>query len=204
MSTGRIERVESRHQHEPFTFTRSLGFMKPKPGFLKRLVSPYLTLALPGTWMVMLLYAGLVGLIVTVSTLAPQILASPPYLWGANAGLINVGGLIGTVIGAAYTYLTADWLVKRSAKREVHGFSEPEKRLPLMFPALIISTAGPLAFGFCAQNASRLGWIGLEFGMGMISFGLMQVPSIGFNYIIESYGGWASDCCKFFCPHCFS
>lgn len=32
----------------------------------------------------------------------------------------------------------------------------------------------------------------------MISFGLMQVPSIGFNYLIEAFGNWASDCCE--CP----
>jgi len=34
----------------------------------------------------------------------------------------------------------------------------------------------------------------------MIAFGLMQVPSVGFNYIIESYGELASDCCKFSSP----
>lgn len=130
---------------------------------------------------------GLVGLIVTVSTLAPQLLAEPPYLWGANVGLINVGGLIGTVLGAIYTYLSADYWVKRSAKREINGYGEPEARIPLMFPALVIAFAGSLCFGFSAQAATPKSWIGLEFGIGMISFGLMQVPSIGFNYLIEAY-----------------
>lgn len=56
-----------------------------------------------------------------------------------------------------------------------------------MFPALVIAFAGSLCFGFSAQAATPKSWIGLEFGIGMISFGLMQVPSIGFNYLIEAY-----------------
>jgi hypothetical protein len=36
--------------------------------------------------------------------------------------------------------------------------------------------------------------VGLQVGLAMVSFGLMQAPSVGFNYIIESYGGLAGDC----------
>lgn len=192
---SRVETVQTQ-VFPPYTFARSLKMGTYRPGLLKRIFTPYTTLLFPGTWMVMLHYAGLVGLIVTISTVAPQLLAAPPYLWGANVGLINVGGLIGTVLGAFYTYFTADWWAKRSAKKESHGYSEPEARLMLMFPALIIATAGSICFGFSANASSPKAWIGLEFGIGMVSFGLMQVPSIGFNYIIEAYGGWASDCCE--------
>ncbi|KAI5239665.1 MFS general substrate transporter [Aureobasidium subglaciale] len=190
---ARVETVSSAVFPE-YTFARSLKIGMYRPGFWKRCITPYTTLLFPGTWMVMLHYAGLVGLIVTLSTVAPQLLAAPPYLWGGSVGLINVGGLIGTALGAVYTYFTADYIVKRQAKRERHGFSEPETRLPLMFPALAIATAGSICFGFSAKAATPLAWIGLEFGNGMVAFGLMQVPSIGFNYIIESYGGWSADC----------
>lgn len=183
-----------------YTFTRSLRMSTYRPGLLKRVFTPYITLLFPGTWMVMLQYAGLVGLVVSLSTVAPNLLAAPPYLWGANIGLINAGGLVGTIVGAVYTYLSADWWTKRTARRQSHGYSEPEARIPLLFPGVVIAVAGALAFGFCADSGTQIGWVGLEFGMGMISFGLMIVPSIGFNYIIEAYGGWASDCCKF-APH---
>lgn len=196
-----LERVNSRVFPE-FTFARSMGFMKPRPGLFKRFWSPFLALRLPGCLMVTLHYAGLVGLIVVISTIGPQLMAAPPYLWGSGTGLINVGGLIGCVLGALYTYLSADWVTKRAAKRESHGFAEPEKRLPLMLPALFIATGGGLVFGFVAQNPSPTGWVGLCFGYGMVSFGLMQVPSIGFNYIIEAYGEHATDCCKFLQRHC--
>lgn len=61
-------------------------------------------------------------------------------------------------------------------------------------PALFIATAGALIFGFVAQNPSPTGWVGLQFGIGAVAFGLMQAPSVGFNYLIESYGSLAGDC----------
>lgn len=179
---------------EQYTFARSLKMGMYRPGLLERIYTPYTTLLFPGTWMIMFQHGALVGLIVTISTVAPQKLAKPPYHWGANVGLINAGGLVGAVIGAAYTYFSADWWVKLVARKESHGYGEPEARLPLMFPALLIAFAGSLCFGFSAQAATPKSWIGLEFGLGMVAFGLMQVPSIGFVYLIEAYGGWASDC----------
>lgn len=127
-------------------------------------------------------YAGLVGGIVSVSTIGPQLVAAPPYLWGSNAGLINVGGLVGSIIGALYAYAVVDSMLKRSARRE-HGAAEPESRLPTMFPTLAIATCGFLIFGFCAEHPSKNTWVGLQVGYAMIAMGLMQVPSVGFNYV---------------------
>ena len=45
-----------------------------------------------------------------------------------------------------------------------------------------------------AQNPSERGWVGLQFGFGAVSFGLMQAPSVGFNYLIDSYGSLSGDC----------
>lgn len=163
-SEGDVGEIGAR-SYKPFTFARSLHFRKPTSSLWRNFYTPFLTLRFPGTVMVMLQYAGLVGLIISISTVAPNLLAAPPYLWGANVGLINAGGLIGTVFGAIYTYSTTDWLTKRAAKKESHGFAEPETRLPLMFLPLIVATAGSLAFGFSAQSAQPLGWVGLEFGM---------------------------------------
>lgn len=34
-----------------------------------------------------------------MSSVGPQIVAAPPYNWGRGVGLINVGGLIGSLLG---------------------------------------------------------------------------------------------------------
>ena len=56
--------------------------------------------------------------------------------------------VIGTLFGALYTYLTADSIVRRGAKKETHGFSEAEARLPtisVVCPALTTAlSATPL------------------------------------------------------------
>lgn len=171
--------------YRPYTFTRALGFTRPHTsnGILSHFLQPWRTLALPGTWVVMLHYAGLVGGIVTISTIGAQLVQQPPYLWGANAGLVNLGGLVGVSLGALYTYVTSDARLLGRAKHEGHGFAEPESRLPTMFPSLAIATGGFFVFGFCAQYPGPNRWVGLEVGYAMLSFGLMQAPSIGFNYV---------------------
>lgn len=182
--------------YRPYTFARSLGFGRVRTaGAAAQFVQPWKTLALPGTWVVMLHYAGLVGGIVTISTIGAQLVSAPPYLWGANAGLINIGGLIGVILGALYTYVTSDSRLLGRAKHEGHGFAEPESRLPTMFPALAIATAGFFVFGFCAQYPGMNRWVGLEVGYGMLTFGLMQVPSIGFNYVSVSQRRLPSAAC---------
>lgn len=195
---GAMTHVESRTPvaYAPFTFVRSLKLVIYRPGITKRFWAPYLALRLPGAWMVILHYGGLIGLIVTASTVGPQLLSAPPYLWDSSSGLFNVGGLIGGLLGLAYAYLSTDWWSKRIARRDSNGYAEPETRLPLMLPSLFIATIGPLVFGFCAANPSPHGWIGLCFGLGMICFALMQVGSVGFNYILDAYGGLSGDCCK--------
>ncbi|KAJ4353958.1 uncharacterized protein N0V89_005690 [Didymosphaeria variabile] len=180
--------------YAPYTFLRSLKPFTYHGGVGRKFLAPYLTLRLPGVWLVSLWYAGLVGAIVTISTVGSQIAASPPYLWGADSGLINCGALVGAVLGCVYTYFVADFTTKRLAKKDIHGYSEPESRIVTAIPALFISTAGTIIFGVIAQNPSPKGWVGLEFAFGMVAFGLMQAPSVGFNYIIESYPSIAGDC----------
>lgn len=177
-----------------YSYMKSLRLITYRPGIGHKFLAPYKAMRLPGVWLISAWYAGLVGLIVTISTIGPQLVAVPPYLWGKDVGLINVGGIIGALLGCIYTYFIADWTTKRNAARDTHGYAEPEARLVTALPALFVATAGALVFGFVAQNPSPTGWVGLQFGLGMVAFGLMQAPSVGFNYLIESYTSIAGDC----------
>ncbi|KAK5108209.1 hypothetical protein LTR62_008665 [Meristemomyces frigidus] len=176
------------------TFGQSLKTGVYRGNLLKHFMDPWRSLAFPGTWVVMLHYGGLLGGIVTISTVGPIFLAMPPYLWGKNVGLLNVGALVGGVLGFFFTYFLSDRLITGGAKKESHGLAEPESRLPVMFPALFLATTGIWTFGFCAAHPSPHAWVGMVVGYGMVGFGIMQIPSIGFNYLLDSYHAISADC----------
>lgn len=195
----------SRHNNNnsTYTYAQSVGFRLPpndKTKSVPQLVfqhflAPWKTLLLPGTWLVCLHYGGLLGGLVTISTVGPQILSGPPYKWGNNAGLLNLGGVVGTMIGGLYTYVVTDMVTRIKAKKDRNGLAEPEERLLTMFPALIISTAGIWTFGFSAgMHNTYTAWVGMVFGLGMVGLGITQIPSVGFNYLIDAYGPLAADC----------
>ncbi|BDD57589.1 hypothetical protein MAP00_002940 [Monascus purpureus] len=180
---------------QPLTFGQSLKTGVYRGSLLKQLIAPWLTLRFPGTWMVMLHYGGLLGGFVSMATVAPELLAKPPYLWGANVDLFSLSGIVGLGIGAVATYLVADLLILTKAKHDRRGLYEPEDRLLTLVPALFLATFGILVFGLCAENPGPLTWGGgLVIGCGMLAFGLIQIPSVGFNYLVESYTAVSAHC----------
>lgn len=181
-----VELATSRVPH-PWSYVQSLKCGMYNGNIARHFAAPWLSLVFPGTWVVMLLYGGLVAAIVAMSTIGPILLAQPPYLWGSNVGLVSLGGLVGVFVGGAITFFTADWLVTLRAKRESNGLSEPESRLPALFPGVILAVTGLWTFGFCAANPSKNAWAGLAVGTGMVAAALTQVPSIGFNYVRPDY-----------------
>lgn len=183
---GTVEmREHAVNDRRAMTLGQSMKIGIYRGNLVKHFLDPWRSLAFPGTWVVMLHYGGLLGGIVTMSAIGPQLLAAPPYLWGSHVGLIGIGPLIGTIIGAAMTYALADFLMERLAGKETNGLAEPESRLPAMFPALFLATTGIWTFGFCAAHPSPHAWGGLAVGYGMVGFGITQIPSIGFNYVSE-------------------
>ena len=87
------------------------------------------------------------------------------------------------MLGYGYTHAMAEWQLKKRARSDALGLSEPEDRLPTMFLPLAVATCGFTVFRFCAKCPGGKRWVGLEVGFCIISFGLMQIPSIGFNYV---------------------
>ncbi|KAK0739311.1 major facilitator superfamily domain-containing protein [Apiosordaria backusii] len=185
--------------YNSYTFADSLKVGMYRGRIKYQFMKPWYTLRLPATWIASLQYGGLVGGVAVISTIGPQLLIMPPYNWGENTGLLFIGALIGIILGATATALLADRRLKRFAKKQDHGYAEPETRLPIMLPALALGTGGLLVFGFCAQYPGEYQWVGLQFAYGMVAFALTQVPSLWFSYLIDAYNQLASDCFVMIC-----
>ena len=93
-----------------YSHLRSLRLITYRPGIAQKFFAPYKVMRLPGVWLIASWYAGLVGLIVTISTIAPQLVAAPPYLWGKDVGLINIGGIIGAFLGCVSSEVSTSYL----------------------------------------------------------------------------------------------
>ena len=149
---------------------------------------PWSTLRLPTVWIAALQYGCLIGGIAVISFVGSVLLSAPPYLWGAGAGLLSVGALVGILGAVLYTCLFTDNRVKRLARKHDHGHAESESRVPVMLPSLATATGGLLVFGFCAEYVGEYQWVGMEFASGMVAFGLVQVSAVWYSYVSSLLG----------------
>lgn len=108
-----------------YSYMRSLKLISYRPGIAKKFAAPYKVMRLPGVWLVSGWYAGLVGLIVTMSTIGPQLVAAPPYLWGKDVGLINIGGIIGAIhVHNRSTHTSSQTLQPNASQQKIFTASQ--------------------------------------------------------------------------------
>lgn len=78
--------------------------------------------------------------------------------WAAkDIGLINLGSVIGAVLGAVYCTLLGDRFVIWMAKRN-HGVHKPEHRLIVLVMPALLGLAMLLLYGFTASEESASWW----------------------------------------------
>jgi MFS family permease len=161
--TETLENVTTTSPHRPDQvtgLTSMLKVQKYQGNAFQKFSASWKTLRLPGVWLVMFWYAGLVGGVVTITTVGPTLIASPPYLWGNNAGLIMTVGVIGALLGFIATNLSADRVIIARSRLPGKSVIEPETRLLIAIPGLILATTGLWTFGFARRIRGRriCGW----------------------------------------------
>ncbi|KAK4498398.1 hypothetical protein PRZ48_011056 [Zasmidium cellare] len=113
------------------------------------------------------------------------VLSAPPYNWSAALiGCIYVGPIIGSILGCIWSGWLADKWVLRLARRN-GGIREPEQRLWPLSIAGVFTCAGLILWGVGAYHGIH--WIGLAFGLGMLTFGLIVGGSIGLSYAVDCF-----------------
>lgn len=116
---------------------------------------------------------------------ASLILGGAPYDFPAWAvGLSYVSPLIGVAIGSAYTGYIGDRIVLKMARKN-NGVLEPEHRLWLFLPSLLLIPFGLILWGVGAAHAVQ--WFGCVFAMGVIALTNTIGLQLSVSYCIDSY-----------------
>ncbi|KAH9826482.1 MFS general substrate transporter [Teratosphaeria destructans] len=113
------------------------------------------------------------------------ILGGDPYNFPAWAvGLSYISPLIGTALASFYTGPIGDKIVLNMARKK-RGMLEPEYRLWLFTPSLVLVPFGLILWGVGA--AHHVQWFGCVFAMGVIAFTNATGLQLSVSYCIDSY-----------------
>lgn len=116
---------------------------------------------------------------------ASDVLANPPYNFSASlVGTAYVSPLLGTVLASFYTGWLGDRFVLALARRN-RGILEPEQRLWLFVPSLILVPFGLILWG--VGSSRHVQWFGCVFAMGVIGYTNVVGLSLSVSYCVDSY-----------------
>ena len=116
---------------------------------------------------------------------ASPVLTSAPYSWSAaQVGCVYAGPIIGAAVASLWSGNAADWIALQLARRN-SGVREAERRLWVLAASGVISTAGLITWGVGAYHGVH--WIGLVFGLGMLTFGCVTGGSVAVSYNVDCF-----------------
>ncbi|UKZ77607.1 hypothetical protein TrVFT333_005331 [Trichoderma virens FT-333] len=136
-----------------------------------------------------LIQGTMIGWTIFIGVLVAAIFIGPPYFWGeVKAGYAYTGAFVGALCGFAISGLLADSSVKYLTRKN-HGVYEPEFRILLVIPMLIVGGIGLFGFALTAGSV-----ISGEFSyiVPLVFFGFevagMVIGAVASSlYIVDAY-----------------
>ncbi|GAA5905387.1 hypothetical protein JCM6882_003145 [Rhodosporidiobolus microsporus] len=130
--------------------------------------------------------------LVVLSVCSSIIFAAPPYFFNSTqTGLVSIGPLVAsipaTVVAGPLTDWVGVWLARRNG-----GRFEPEFRLVLMIPMLILEVFGFMGWSLMTRNGS-IPWIGPVFMYSLINAGQAIGATAIVAYIIDCHRGHTAE-----------
>ncbi|KAH8671768.1 major facilitator superfamily domain-containing protein [Tricladium varicosporioides] len=167
------------------SFFLRFSFIKEKENPVKLFLAPFPLLLTPAVLISTIIFGLMIGWTALTSIVISNVLSAPPLLWKPwQVGLINLGPLLGLLVGLPLGGALADSLSIR-AEKKAKGEHDPRSRLPAVIIGALISPAGCLVIGFSLQN--QLHWIGIAIGWAMLAFGLTASANILLTYSVDCF-----------------
>ncbi|KAL4807270.1 major facilitator superfamily domain-containing protein [Aspergillus unguis] len=124
---------------------------------------------------------------VLITVEVPQLLQEKFGLNAEQLGLQFLGVIIGTILGEQIGGSMSDlWMNRRT--RKLQARPEPEYRLWLSYPGIILAIVGVIVFLVCTQQAPEGHWkVSPIIGTAIAAFGNQLVTTVLVTYAVDSY-----------------
>lgn len=155
------------------------------------LVSPFVTLLLPGVSWASYTYGTSVAFSAGFSvSLSTTFSAAPYHFKTSSIGLLVLAPFVANIVGNFIPGPVADWLVTYMSKKN-NGVYEPEFRNILCIPAFITSLIGYWGYGLAIHH--KVHWFGPVFLFGLAAFSGSIVSLISNTYLLDCHRKHSQD-----------
>lgn len=155
--------------------------------YLHLLLRPFPLFFHPGILWACLIQGALIGWTVMIGVVLAAIMLGPPLWFGEEkTGYMYTGAFLGALVGFALCGLVSDWSA-RFLTRLNHGVYEPEFRMLLVVPQLVLGCAGLYGFGFTGGNPYKYGWFWPDFFFALEVAGMVCGAVASALYIVDAH-----------------
>ncbi|RYO26301.1 hypothetical protein AA0111_g8209 [Alternaria arborescens] len=157
--------------------------------YLHLLLRPFSLFLHPGILWACLIQGTLIGFTVLIGVVLAAIMLGPPLWFGeVETGYMYTGAFIGALLGFALTGLISDWSANLLTRLN-NGVYEPEFRMVLVIPQLILGCAGIYGFGWTSADAGKYGWFWPDFFFALVVMGMVCGAVASALYIVDAHRG---------------
>ncbi|PVH82825.1 MFS transporter [Cadophora sp. DSE1049] len=155
-------------------------------GWPRQFSLPFRFILVPHALFAAISYGVFLSGVVIISTLAPQFLSPPPYLFKASGlGLFSLASFIGIIVGYPIAGPLTDLLSRVFARRSRDEHHVPEHRMPALIVPFIVCPPGLMLFAYIISE-HKSAYIAAV-GSALQISGLVFVPSVVLSVVVDAW-----------------
>lgn len=155
--------------------------------FLKLILRPFPLFAHPAILWACVIQGCMIGWTVFIGIILAAVFIGPPNWWDeVKTGYAYTGAFLGALIGFLIAGALADWSAKFMTRKN-NGVYEPEFRIILVIPQLVLGCTGLYLFGVTAARMVDYSWVLPVFGFGLQVAGMVIGAVAASLYIVDAH-----------------
>ena len=160
---------------------------KTDENFFKLLLRPFPLFFHPAIFWACLIQGALIGWTVLIGVVLAAIFLGPP-LWfdEVQTGYFYAGPFLGAFVGFVFAGLFTD-VTTRAMIRRNGGVYEPEFRIVLVVPQLLVGCLGLYGFGWSSSSVQAGGWFLPDFFFALEVAGMVIGAVASALYVVDAY-----------------